>query len=45
VCTPTLTHYRVGKRGEMLSGVSGIIVHDFFRGGFHNYLWLHRDES
>lgn len=31
VCTPTLTHYRVGKRGEMLSGVSGIIVHDFYK--------------
>src|SRR5664279_5771575 len=32
VCTPTLTHYRVGMRGEMLSGVSGIIVHDFLCG-------------
>ena len=31
VCTPTLTHYRVGKRGEMLSGVSGIIVHDYYK--------------
>jgi transposase len=31
VCTPTLTHYRVGKRSEMLSGVSGIIVHDFYK--------------
>ncbi len=31
VCTPTLTHYRVGKRGEMLSGVSGIVVHDFYK--------------
>ena len=31
VCTPTLTHYRVGSRGEMLSGVSGIVVHDFYK--------------
>ena len=31
VCTPTLTHYRVGKRGDMLSGVAGIVVHDFFK--------------
>jgi transposase len=31
VCTPTLTHYRVGKRGDMLSGVSGVIVHDFYK--------------
>jgi len=31
VCTPALTHYRVGMRGEMLSGVSGIIVHDFYK--------------
>jgi transposase len=31
VCTPTLTHYRVGKRSEMLSGVSGIVVHDFYK--------------
>src|SRR5664279_787685 len=31
VCTPTLTHDRVGSRGEMLSGVSGIVVHDFYK--------------
>jgi len=31
ICTPTLTHYRVGRRGEMLSGVAGIIVHDFYK--------------
>jgi transposase len=31
VCTSTLTHYRVGKRGELLSGVGGIIVHDFYK--------------
>jgi transposase len=31
VCTPTLTHYRVGSRGDMLSGVSGIVVHDFYK--------------
>jgi transposase len=31
VCTPTLTHYRVGSRGEMLCGVSGIVVHDFYK--------------
>lgn len=31
ICTPTLTHYRVGRRGEMLSGVAGIVVHDFYK--------------
>ncbi len=31
VCTPTLTHYRVGGRGEMLNGVAGIVVHDFYK--------------
>jgi len=31
VCTPTLTHYRIGGRGDMLSSVSGIIVHDFYK--------------
>ena len=31
VCTPMLTHYRVGSRGEMLTGVAGIVVHDFYK--------------
>ena len=31
VCTPDLTHYRIGGRGDMLSSVSGVIVHDFYK--------------
>jgi transposase len=31
VCTPWLTHYRIGGRGDMLSSVSGVIVHDFYK--------------
>ena len=30
-CTPTATHFRVSTRGDMLSGVSGVIVHDYFK--------------
>jgi transposase len=33
VCTPDLTHYRIGGRGDMLSSVSGVIVHDFYQLG------------
>ena len=33
--TNLLTFYRTGKRGDMLEGVSGIIVHDFWRSYFN----------
>ena len=35
ICSPLLSHFRVSnKRGELLSGVSGIVVHDHWKAYF-----------